>query len=65
MDAELLLLVELICEMVRMVIGLWCLTDHSFSSDDVADIIVLLCTRRFILFFIFLCTSCTILMLNK
>jgi len=42
-DPELPLLVELICEMTMVSDGLWCLTDQSFSSDDVADIIVLLC----------------------
>jgi len=62
MDPELPLLVQLIREMVMVRDCLWCLTDYNFSSDDVADIIVLLCTG---LFFYSLCISCTILMLNK
>jgi len=35
-------ILQLFCEMIMVRDGLWCLTDHNFSSDDVADIIVLL-----------------------
>jgi len=63
-DPELPLLVQLICEMVMAMVsnGLWCLTDHNFSSNDVAGIIALLCTGQV---FYFLCTSCMIFILNK